>query len=275
MYDKEIAESETIKSLIKYSSKDIEITIFNNGPNLLSDTSTTLTNMRNRFNNVKVIECVCNKPLSILYNDFLSSNNSSTRFVILDDDSVVTDHFFSAIIDCFDADLIIPMIRSIFDNKIYYPIVNKTVLDKNTDISGFKVLSISSGLILTKRLVDKFNSCSLSVFDENYALYGVDTSFFKRLIYLRKKGVIIKISCLGEILHSLSRVNVPDSKFRIMERMYDLAISTRRYPSILNILFYSKALFLNLSNRSFLQALVVGFIHGKHPRSKKWKNKNI
>lgn len=70
LYDKEIAESETIKSLIKYSSKDIEITIFNNGPNLLSDTSTTLTNMRNRFNNVKVIECVCNKPLSILYNDF-------------------------------------------------------------------------------------------------------------------------------------------------------------------------------------------------------------
>lgn len=273
LYDKEISKSETIKSLIGYNNKNISVVIFNNGPKLLSDASIILDEMRKRFCKVEIIECVSNKPLSILYNDFLLTNNSSRKFVILDDDSIITNSYFSAIISYESVDLIIPRIRSLHDEKVYYPIVNKIILKENKKITNSKVISIASGMILDRDLVDKFILHGLTVFDENYALYGVDTSFFKRIIQLKSNGVPINIYCMGEVLHSLSRVNMFDSKFRIMERMYDLAISTRRYPSVINFIYYSKAFFFNIFRKDILLILLKGFFQGIHPRSKEWKNK--
>lgn len=275
LYNKEVIESETIKSLINYNNKNIDVTIFNNGPKLLSDYSITLNDMRDKFHTVEVVQCVSNKPLSILYNDFLRSHPSSRKFVILDDDSIITNDYFLAMTSYNATDLIIPRIRSIHDKKVYYPIVNKVILEKNKERIDSKVMSIASGIILDKTIVDKFILHGLTVFDENYALYGVDTSFFKRVNHLRDNGVSITIHCKGDIIHSLSRVNMSDSKFRIIERMYDLAISTRRYPSILNFIYYSKALCLNIFNKDIFIALLIGFFQGVHPRSKNWDNKSI
>lgn len=50
-----------------------------------------------------------------------------------------------------------------------------------------KIISIGSGLVIYKSLVECFRKDNLKLFDERYALYGVDYSFFRRIQRIKKQ----------------------------------------------------------------------------------------
>lgn len=270
LYGKEIEDSKTLYSLAKNSVKtDMDITIFNNGPSKISRESCLLKELSRKFQNIHISETIENKPLSTIYNYFLDSKPDSDFYTILDDDSIVTDGFIEAI-DNGDYDILAPKIISADNDKLYYPTISGEPISLcgEVDISNF--MSIGSGLTLSKKTVILFKKYFNKVFDENFALYGIDTSFFLRARRMNAKfNEDIKTVCLGELRHSLSRVKGPISNWRRKERLYDLALTARYYPEYVSRINLVKDI-IKYTFRMDLEAaktLVVYFYLGKHPRS--------
>ncbi len=112
----------------------------------------------------------------------------------------------------------------------------------------------------------------MKLFDENYALYGVDISFFRRLWELEKNNVSFEIRINSTLVHSLSRTDTHQSLFRIKERLIDIGITAHQYPSFRRILSLTKNVVVNILKGNFSIALIglLCFISGKHPRITKW-----
>lgn len=172
-----------------------------------------------------------------------------------------------------DYDLELPKIVSRVDQVIYYPLHYDCVVNHNGFIEVVGTHSIGSGLIFTKDLVLTFQKHNLKLFDEHYALYGVDVSLFRRMWRLVKQGEHFKLKSSCVLLHSLSRTEGPESKFRRTERLIDFAISVRRYPSLRSYASFIKKGGRQLIGFNFsdIKIMLVSYISGIHPRSKKWK----
>lgn len=97
IYDKQLDGSNTLKSLLNVRSGNLFLTIVNNGPNILSPDSEIHFKLNEKFKVVEVIEHTNNKPLSILYNDFIASMDDADYYILMDDDSILTDEYISMI----------------------------------------------------------------------------------------------------------------------------------------------------------------------------------
>lgn len=128
-------------------------------------------------------------------------------------------------------DLQLPLIVEKKSNDIYYPLINGCVAKHNNIHIGNDefVVSVGSGVVIYKSLLEKFSSFDLQPFDERFALYGVDTSFFLRLKMIKSKGRDVNIQVASQIYHSLSRVNSTFSPFRHRERLYDALLTNMYY----------------------------------------------
>lgn len=273
VYNKAIRESTTISSILEYGLSNLKLVIHNNGPEVIAIPESICNTFLERGISYELTNCIKNKPLSILYNDFINGNKGYSKYIIFDDDSILTESYIEAI-NSIDYDLELPRITSRADNLNYYPKSNGIVVNENSFLNTLNTFSIGSGLIITSALIDKFNDNDMDIFDEGYALYGVDFSLFRRLIILSKKGVSFKVKTSSNILHSLSRADGRVSDFRLYEGYLDFAITVRRYPTFRQYLAFTKLIVLSFFKLNFKLVLVLlsTFLYGSHPRCRKWSD---
>lgn len=271
LYDKQVEKSSTIRTLIDNGIKESLLVIHNNGPYPISLPAGLADKMLISGVSCSLVNCVENKPLANLYNDFIDEYQYFDKFVFLDDDSVLTPSFINAIYNN-DCDLELPRIVSIADNETYYPISNGRIIQSDVQLEVLNTFSIGSGLILTRDFVEKYFKNNLNVFDRNFALYGVDVSLFRRMWQLKRQGENFKVKTSSTIFHSLSRTEGPESDFRRKERLIDYAVSIRRYPSWRGYASFIKKTLIQLATLRIKElCLMCGcFISGMHPRSRVW-----
>ena len=208
-----------------------------------------------------------NISLATIYNSSFSMVDSR-YYVVLDDDTEITSDYVKDIINQYDFDLLCPKIFS--NDKLVYPRINRVPVINDGLVDKKKLASITSGLVLSNGLINTFIEEYGSVFDERFAFYGVDSSFFLRL---RRLKVNLKIVCFSKIHHSLSsdlKESSSVKEFREKERIYDLALQIKCYPrlSLLFITFReSIKVIKRRKNLSFFSDLIKTIKLGHHPRS--------
>ncbi|HIB9002821.1 hypothetical protein [Raoultella ornithinolytica] len=275
LYNKQINDSETLKQLSIIKCDDCSLIIFNNGPKKIKRENTLYYELMNAYSNIEIKEYIQNKPLSQIYNEVLKCWEGD-RFIFFDDDSHLDELFFKKI-DAFyskEIDLQIPVIYEITNKQLYYPIVDGVTYKASqssdgTVIPSNNVLSIGSGLVIYKCLVNKFYELNLDLFDERFALYGVDFSFFRRINLVRKKAGV-NIQVVSFIKHSLSRTNTIYNVTRHRERLYDNSLTIKHYSrnKLISILKLTKLIASEFFHFRFMNVYLVfvSYLTGKHPR---------
>lgn len=275
LYAKKLCESKTLQSCIYRKNQADSLVIVNNGPQAIDWHGQILDALRISFNKIVLQEYLDNKPLSHIYNDIIRDYYDYNNYIILDDDSEFDINEF---VDCLSTnkkDLILPSIIASDGNK-YYPKSNGNVIqDEYCDISDCEyVMSISSGMMISQQLINKFSTQGIELFDQRFALYGIDTCFFKNIARLKKSGVPVSIENVCSIKHSLSRVESNKlNAFRFRERMIDRILTVKFYPEKEKSPIDT---FLRLLVKSILRGdikaltlLVAVFYTGRHPRCNK------
>lgn len=275
LYNKKIEESETLNSLLEFECSGSKIIIHNNGPEEIVVTDYWKKIFESKFFSFDFVNCVQNKPLSILYNEYIANEKDSKRFIILDDDTILNLAVIQRALTL-DCHLELPKIISTNDGKPYYPLLKGKVIGvNNTQLNASDVVSIGSGLIINYKLIELFEKHAIQLFDESFALYGVDSSFFRKLSVISKTEKII-VSSNTYINHSLSRVEKKQAIYESKERIIDIAISFRRYPSkhltyVFFIMVFKNIIDLNFSNIKMIMGLMIKPVH---PRIVTWRSRN-
>ena len=279
IYDKQLDDSNTLKSLLKVRPDNVFLTVINNGPDLLMSDSECHFQLNEKFKNLELIEYINNKPLGILYNDFIRSMPDADYYILMDDDSIISNEYISVIngLGDEDFDLLLPKIKSIKDNCIYYPVEQGVIIDQDRRLDSVQVFSNGSGMIISKTCVQKILMHFPTVFDERYAFYGVDMSIFRRIRIISKKNKsdMFLIISKATILHSLSRIDSTLSFFRASERLIDATLTFRNYFGIKNAIFFLKVFvkcFSVLGGNKSLAIFIKHLFSGCHERTKKWKS---
>lgn len=273
LYNKKIEESESVDSLLNSEVSSVDLHIHNNGPCKVELSEDLVLLFKSKNIKVSLCNCIDNKPLSLLYNDFICSISDYNKIVILDDDTTITTSFALQIMNG-NCDVTLPRIISRGDNKEYYPLKNGDLLINYGVLDTINnIWSIGSGIIVSKKTVDVFAEHKIKLFDEHYALYGVDISFFRNLWILEKRGVKFRVCVDSILVHSLSRVETVQSEFRVRERLIDIAITARRYPSTRKLLSFCKQIIKHIVEGHFKISIIAisCFLSGIHPRISAWK----
>ncbi|QWT39996.1 hypothetical protein [Dickeya dadantii] len=270
LFNKKLNESQTLSSLLQcQSSSDVSLKILNNGPQEIKAEGEVFQVLTSSFKDVMLESRLENAPLSKLYNEFIDSNLDSDYFIILDDDSHLDEDFIFNVYKT-DADVIIPRVLSVDDGDFYYPTQNGVVVEHDGWVDLSSLMSISSGLTFSKKLVSTMLSYYPDVFDEHFSLYGIDTSFFLRLRKIVKSdSPILLAKCVSIICHSLSRIQKENvSKFRVVERLYDFAITARHYPEYVSRLWLFKRIvkYSMLMQFEYAWILFRYYVKGRHPK---------
>lgn len=268
LYDKTLEESQTLISLSVFSKKINNLVIVNNGPNKIDPSTNFFENLESKHNNVELINYIENKPLSWIYNEFIE-NYKDDYMVFLDDDTPLDEVFENKIFSTSDVDVELPKIFALSDNQQYYPIVNNSVYCNEGIIDNNNIIySIGSGLIFSKKTIEIFKSKNIKPFDERFALYGVDTSFFRRLNLILREGADMVISSSTKLNHSLSRTEGKISEWRYIERLYDIVLSVKYYQNY-KALRLLKIIIKNIHNLGFVKIILKTYYRGVHPRCEK------
>lgn len=275
LYNKEIRDSQTVVSLLKTNYAG-ELLIFNNGPKSILQDNAILNTLKSKYERVYFEEDVSNRPLSVMYNDVLLKEGYDEYFLFDDDTSLPIDFFD---IEKDKSDIVIPLIKNFSNEEVFYPLVNGKVeytlgILKNSDY----VLSVGSGLMLSKSLVDKFLRNNLKPFDERFSLYGVDFSLFRRIDILKSLGEQVYIKVYGRLNHSLSRIDEKTSKWREIERLTDKILTKIHYSKRSPIVTYSHIAFIVLQKICVgditSAKIILKLIKSKcHPRSEIFKSR--
>ncbi|WP_413725044.1 glycosyltransferase family 2 protein [Sodalis sp. RH16] len=275
LYDKEIDKSLTLECISQGDFKNCDLVIVNNGPQKIVLEGSFHSLLMDVVSKIELREYLDNRPLSWIYNEIIVDYIHYERIIFLDDDSHLNSNFLSNIdrFYCDDIDIQIPKILERSDHQLYYPLVNGFIYDGHDGeiIDAEKdVLSIGSGLVIYRSLIDKFSHLNLEVFDSRFALYGVDFSLFRRVREMRKNNIYVKIQLVSYVNHSLSRASDNISEWRYKERLYDSVLSIRFYSkntfhSFLRLTKYLGGELLKGNVRSVPLIFKTYFI-GKHPR---------
>lgn len=268
IYSKQIDESLTLKTLLTNNiANKNTVLIWNNGPNSIKNEF----DINYRMSNYHLVETLTNEPLSLIYNTCIKKHCDSQYFVILDDDTELTKSYFNALNNLNDIDLLLPHIVDGNTKKIVAPTDNGRIITVDGEISLKKPGSVSSGMVISKRLtklVQKYYKGT--IFDENFALYGIDSTFLMRVKKINKKEKIIAIS-KGSLIHSLSNSLQEEQKiksFRQKEMSYDIALTLRHYPSFGKLKTFLRDLKQIHQGNSLLTKKEIFYClwKGKHPR---------
>ncbi|EGR1976358.1 hypothetical protein BS055_RS13000 [Vibrio parahaemolyticus] len=252
VYAKSLENSNTILSLNKQTSSDnFDIVIWNNGPDDLESST------------YEVINRVDNPSLSLVYNKIVSERDYD-YYMLLDDDSRFDEGFLNELyaeLCLFKPILNIPSVN-VLDEKLY------PVGFDDGRFESIASTSIMSGICINRNALDKVKLKYDNYFDTNYALYGVDKSFFIRLFHLYG---CCKVSLVGRLHHSLSsheKESVEKIKYRDYERGLEVGITIRHYPCFYILKQTLEFTFLALRNGRYarIKGVVVGTLLGKHPR---------
>lgn len=277
VYGKNLNKSTTLSSLLKFDCSLFNLVVINNGPEALSDSGDFYDLLNNRFQYFELMNKTENMPLSIAYNRFIEKHPDAQKYVLLDDDSEITESFILRLTDnnaLYDLEVpkIVATDNALVSGNIQYPVENDIPVLEMRAVDVKTVFSIGSGLILTRQFVDKFVAARMPIFNNHYALYGVDFSLFRNMRKLVAKGNSFMITSICSINHSLSRLQTGDlSEHTRRERLYDIILSARHYPDK----SYAKGLIMSIIraalslNASLVFHIILIFITGYHPRCKK------
>lgn len=267
-YNCEIEDSATIKSLLTSALHfgGATLCIWNNGPREICIEQPVMSKLEACGLNTVLKQTITNKPLSWIYNTFIESWPSD-NYVILDHDSNLTKEYLSFVTNTQQTFVGMPTIltkgvpRSPCSHGVYSagPYTKKDY-----------VTAIGSGITISKEVIKIVKAKYGSVFDNHFALYGVDTSFFARLNNL---GLVEKLQSIPGFEHSLSRLEIESKEvtaFREAERSYDLGLMLRHYPSIKIIGIAAKQILLWPlgKNKIKISKVLHSFFTGCHARCK-------
>lgn len=269
IFNKTLEESETVRSLFSFEQGLDYLLIVNNGPKKIDQHDKNLTELRKKHHNVILDNQIQNKPLSWIYNDFIQEYESD-YYVLFDDDTEINAEYESQMFNMKGVDLELPKIISINDKVQYYPVINSIVQEKKGKIiDGKQVFSIGSGLIISKVVKSFFLERKIEIFDSNFALYGVDFSFFRKLNKIQKNNMKFNISSSTYLNHSLSRAEKNKSIWRENERLIDQTLTLKYYSNYTAIRLLIVVL-KRIINRKPKDILLIGniFLKGCHPRCK-------
>lgn len=250
LYNKEISEANTLRSLltlpIQFSNS--RLVIWNNGPNKLVNTDCDA--FKQLGYEVSIKETLNNESLAVIYNQFIAENESE-KYIFLDDDSALTNHYVSESSKLSGTQLGMPIITS--EGKIQSPSIDHKRYSKPINLTAKnKVRTIGSGLVIGGSVINKLNELYGSAFDERFYLYDVDTTFCLRLY---QSKLTPQIQIISGFEHSLSRLTIESSElseFRRKERSCALGLRFRYYVPI------TKAVLLVL--KTFLGGLRKGLV---------------
>ncbi|AWM80193.1 hypothetical protein DKL61_07360 [Gammaproteobacteria bacterium ESL0073] len=210
LYNSKISDSETLQSLLDIELNDsvcLTLNIWNNGPSLLDerDVSDYKKIAASKNIMVAVYQDIRNVALSKIYN-FIIKKDCFDFFIPLDQDTEISKDYFKIISNHAELDIMLPLVYSgedYTDIKFPFNIASKQVIVHEEELNVAAVTSVTSGLVISNRLVKLFADKALNVFDERFAFYGIDTVFFLNIHELSDKNNI-KCGCFGKIKHSLS-----------------------------------------------------------------------
>lgn len=266
LYNCSIDESMTLNSIenSKLDLSHINLVIWNNGPQRI-DVSGSVK-FKNKLCSISVIETLENKPLSEIYNNFIA-NYKSYYYVILDYDSDINDQYLDSIGNVNYFEVGIPIIK--FNDVPRSPIINGQ-FNPGPYSKKTKVISIGSGIVIGENIAITLKNNYGNVFDERFALYGVDTTFFLRL---HDVGLSDRVKLLPGFNHSLSRFECESNdvkKIRNIERSYDFALTSRFYKHHTKIIIIKTIIGALLGkNKHSVLLILMTMYRGHHPRCNK------
>ncbi|WP_046223478.1 glycosyltransferase family 2 protein [Vibrio sp. ECSMB14106] len=244
--------------IISRFNGSLKITIVNNGPNRVSFPDYLV----NYNYAITLLQPLKNLPLSKIYNETII-NSDSDYYMILDHDSNLSPEYLSDVEKiCNDEFIHYLSVPIIYDDKgIVSPIFTReSIADIKCDDL---VTGIGSGIIISSILKMDFLEKYNEVFDGRFALYGVDTSLFRRLKILNNTN---RINYIRGFDHSFSKDTAEHkSQFRMNERAIDVGISLRYYFSVDLFVYFLHLCFKYFNIESFI-LLIKYFVLGKHPR---------
>lgn len=265
-YNCKVQHSKTISGFLNstFPFKDINLVIWNNGPRIYDCFDFSL--FEKKGINVFLHQTIENKPLSHVYNEFIYKYPSD-YYVVLDHDSDVTEQYINDIMNFESAKALVGVPSVTVGGRYISPSIGG-VYSNGPYSNKQRLFAIGSGVIFSYKIVELFLEKFGNVFDDAFALYGVDASFFIRLHQLKR---VESIKMISGFSHSLSRMELesPEVKvFRNKERSYDIGIQLRRYPSTYQYWFTIKVFIKILLNRLGynVKDILLSYISGKHPR---------
>lgn len=270
-YNCSMERSQTIHSLLtsKVGFDGVRLCFWNNGPKEIPVPTDTLAALGEKGFEVTIKQTPWNAPLSWIYNFFIEKNPAD-RYVILDHDSILSEEYLKCLMEDEGIFLGLPIVK--IKGVSRYP----SVQDKFS-IGPYgkedKVRSLGSGLLISQKAIDAVRSSYGDVFDENYALYGVDTSFLQRVQEVELSG---KLQCIPCIEHSLSDFEEEKKEvksFRKIERSYAFGLHLRYYPTKKRLHKLIRQAFKSLlgKNKILITKAIKAFIQGRHERCKQAK----
>lgn len=280
LYNCQPDASQTLNSLAAirdlFQGRMVRVCIWNNGPAGIPELNVFAQKLMRLLGvSVASAETLENTPLSMIYNFFLSSI-ASNRYLILDHDSTLSPGFIDNLLSQKDIDFLVPHI--LVNGKVHGPILNGAIIENDRQLQlslGDSFISIGSGLTIYQSGLVKLKRHYPNVFDEHFALYGVDSSFWLRVM-AAARNEHFAIACRSSLTHSFSRLEneTPETvRFRRKERGYDVGIILRRYPSAQRFFTFAKVVakrpFVRrpmLSTFPSILCALRGFVAGKHPR---------
>ncbi|MGJ8582078.1 MAG: glycosyltransferase family 2 protein, partial [Psychromonas sp.] len=111
LYNKEMKDSSTLNSLMKSTVQysKAKIVIWNNGPKKLDITA--CPELSHLGYQIEVVETISNDSLAVIYNRFIKAN-SAKKYILLDDDSELSEEFISASANSQPEHLSLPVITN-------------------------------------------------------------------------------------------------------------------------------------------------------------------
>lgn len=284
MYQCAFDEAQTLQTLSQYNGSSIKLLIWNNGPKSINNSFTSSPIIKSLYNQeykISFYEDLSNAPLSIIYNRLIDNNLDCDRFIILDHDTQITDSYVNAILNQpINVDLVLPHIIDEQTQQLVAPTDKGKVVIVSGNISLDKPGSVSSGLAISNRLVSIVKHYyKNTVFDEHFALYGIDSTFLMRIRRIAKKENIVA-KCEGHLIHSLSlslEENKEIKSFRNAELSYDKALTLRYYPSFGKLKSFLRDLKRIRKGDSLLKTRDIWrcIWNGKHPRCIEYKKNHF
>lgn len=272
VYNKKIAESCTFNKVVNSKFSDDSLcVIWNNGPTSCEE---EFLNVYEYNKNIRYHETLHNISLAKIYNEVINKYNAQI-YIILDDDSSLTDAYFEAVKQISPNEVGMPVIY--YDRKIINPCINGQIYSKGINIdANDTITTIGSGLVVGRDVASQLFKAYNSVFDERFYLYGVDTTFCFRL---NKLKINDKIKVIDGFEHGLSRLEGKNDKltlFRKIERSNDLALQIRYYKEkkhwfLMMVLLLASSIkkFITFQPQQYKYSTIIKtFVKGKHERQR-------
>jgi GT2 family glycosyltransferase len=274
LYNSELESSNTLQSLLSSQAAifhNSRLIIINNGPCIV--TEGLLNELEVKFSEIHFHQLVVNSSLARIYNVFIKSYGAKYH-MLLDDDSSLSSEFFLELGPAFIAtkyDVFIPRIKC--GGVDFYPCYIKdkiiSTVSELTDIDGsYELQSITSGLVISNGLYEKFLSQYGDCFDERFILYCIDTSFFHRLHDSKFKCLTLNYILEHDLSHVTNKTT-SESSFRKDDISLAIAACCFSYyrPKYFKITFMAVVVYIFKLNFKKAWFILISFLAAKVVRS--------